>query len=486
MKKYGLTSMDCFLMTIIAFISLGVRLYRLGHPSRVTFDEVYFGNFSNAYINRSYYSDIHPPLGKITMALVAWATGYPGNINFGRSSNYRDEETNYVSLRITPNIFGSFCSVLIYIALRNLNIKYFAAFTGALMVALEQSSIVEHKFILSDAMLHFFSCLHICAFTYFIKHQDFISTFIAGITLGLAISCKLTALGLIALDGITQIIWIFTEWPNIIKIINRASTLLGPAITVFFFSYVIHHDILMFRDHTNTYHEDHFRQYLLLRNDLNKTYKANRIIGRSHILTIVKDLFNTHKNNMRITTPHPWSSMPINWPLLLDRYVLFWVGEGTSIKCLGLPAVIWSTTFFIFLTPFFGIFRIADYSVLYTFLGWLFSYLPFVLVPRGMFMYHYIVPMMFGAMNLASLANCIFRKWPHYRTYFFATICILVSANFLLFSPIIYGNPLLKSTDNYLIWRNEWLWGPQEPVQYFGEEMFNTTIQYGSLRRKFF
>lgn len=478
-----LRSIDCFVLVIICFISIGVRIFRVGFPGTIVFDEVYFGNFTNAYVNRSFYSDIHPPLGKMTMALVAKLTGYPGHIWFARSLGqpYIESESNFVSLRLTPILFGAFCPGLIYCALRHLGIQYLHAFTGALLTALEMSSIVEARIILSDAVLHFYTSLHILSFCYFLKKQDIFSTLLAGITLGMAISCKLTALGLIALDGITQIVWIFTVFPSIPKIILRATLLLVPMVSVFIICWIIHYDILMYKDHTGAYYEDFWSKYLLQRRDHNKTYRGIRLINRNHIPLIIKDLQRTHKSNMRITSPHAWSSHPINWPLLNDRYVLFHQIGNSQIKCLASPWAVWCSTFFICLTPFCAIFGIFDSAILYSFLGWLFSYLPFVLVPRDMFMYHYIVPLFFACMHVETLSNSISKRFPYIRIWLFVLVNALNVACFVYFAQWIYGTDTGKSDINKA-WLDSWMWGPSEPVQNFGEEVINTTVKYGSLR----
>ena len=43
---------------------------------QVVFDEYHFGKFVNGYITGEYFFDIHPPLGKLLLCLVAWMGGY--------------------------------------------------------------------------------------------------------------------------------------------------------------------------------------------------------------------------------------------------------------------------------------------------------------------------------------------------------------------------------------------------------------------------
>ena len=165
------------LLVFITFISLITRLWTIAIPDSITFDEFYFGNFTNFYIKRTYFHDIHPPFAKLIMAFIAYLTGYNGNINFGNNPKfpYYENEINYVSLRITPAIFQSFCFPLIYAALRCFGFHTFTSLTASLTLIFEPSFIPEAKFILSDGILHFFSCLNIFAVSIYII--DFLCMF---------------------------------------------------------------------------------------------------------------------------------------------------------------------------------------------------------------------------------------------------------------------------------------------------------------------
>jgi hypothetical protein len=59
---------------LLAFVAVAVRFYRLSSPDGVVFDEFHFGRFVNNYVDGEYFFDIHPPLGKLTLAAVGWMT----------------------------------------------------------------------------------------------------------------------------------------------------------------------------------------------------------------------------------------------------------------------------------------------------------------------------------------------------------------------------------------------------------------------------
>lgn len=47
-----------------------------------SFDEVHFGKFTSKYLKTQYYVDVHPPLAKLLITLVAWIRGFDGEFDF--------------------------------------------------------------------------------------------------------------------------------------------------------------------------------------------------------------------------------------------------------------------------------------------------------------------------------------------------------------------------------------------------------------------
>ena len=70
-----------FLIIILVVLGLVSRLIFLNHPDSLVFDEVHFGKFVSAYFTGEYYFDIHPPLGKLLIALGAKLGGYDNYVN---------------------------------------------------------------------------------------------------------------------------------------------------------------------------------------------------------------------------------------------------------------------------------------------------------------------------------------------------------------------------------------------------------------------
>jgi dolichyl-phosphate-mannose-protein mannosyltransferase len=165
--------------------------------------------------------------------------------------------------------------------------------------------------------------------------------------------------------------------------------------------------------------------------------------------------------------------MPIHWPLFTDRWVGFMAADGgREIFCMGTPFVYW----FVFVGLCVGclgfLVRKSDHVNVLLIWGWAVSYFPFVLVPRTMFLYHYLVPLMFGVMNLVAVAD----KWPPngYKAGVVLSITFLCFLCYLFFAPWGYGIrcPDCKSTR---LWTERWMHGPPKVISLYGIEVFNTT-----------
>ena len=70
------------LLIALSVIAAALRLFKINYPAQVVFDEVHFGGFANRYLQREYYFDVHPPLGKLLIAGAAWLGGFRGGFDF--------------------------------------------------------------------------------------------------------------------------------------------------------------------------------------------------------------------------------------------------------------------------------------------------------------------------------------------------------------------------------------------------------------------
>ena len=548
------TTADCFAICIVSFIALATRLWLIADPDLVTFDEVHFGNFTNWYIRKEFFFDIHPPLGKMIMATIASWTQYKGDIDYGSKFglSYLHDELFFVSQRITPAIFSAMTSPFIFAACRCISLSTLSSFCAALILTTDISLIVEGKYILSDGILHFFTALHIFCLCLFLADDfDFSATslkslakpdpksklksrsvlfhaIIDGITLGCASACKYTALGLYAVDGMTQIFWIFIKKPKILKIISRAFTILFFSFLRLAISWIWHFISLPFHGHGHEYINKAYGSTIFPLNTVSYAYWGDRLIGSSLTERILNWNIVMNDINMKSSIPHPFESHPINWPLLMDRWVGFFSveSETRNVQCMGTPFVYWFVFIGICITVLIGALiiplsissivsfcqsflsyivslfdtsptsnysysnlnaiqkpenrYIVDWRNALLVWGWVVSYFPFVLIPRTMFLYHYLIPLMFGIMNLVAIIENLFRFNRVLQSAIVVSVSILCVLCFLFFSPWAYGTKCPDCRDTRM-WTDRWILGPPMPIHNYGADLFNTTEKYVKL-----
>lgn len=431
------STLDCFFLVFLTFLSLLTRLWTIATPDSITFDEFYFGNFTNFYIKRTYFHDIHPPFAKLIMAFFAYISGYNGNINFGNDPKqpYLENEINYVSLRLTPAIFQSFCFPLIYSALRCFGFHCFTSLTASLTLIFEPSFIPEAKFILSDGILHFFSCLNIFALSIFISNYETKYLWLASLSLGAAISCKHTAFGLIAFDGFSQLIWIYKYQPEISAIFNRAILFLVPAISFFYITYVIHFMILVNVGPPENFLTIPINKTLLI----NGSYRGINLLGPTLFQRISYLVYVTFAGHMITLKPHPYESRPQYWPLLLDKCMIFSSFKNRTVVLNGSPLIYWPATFSLFITLLAIISNRADWRHLLLLLGWSFSYFPFFLIPRSMYLYHYLIPLIFSVMCQVAIIETLCYKNEFLKCFLFCSMIFCGLTSYIIWHPTIYG-----------------------------------------------
>ena len=471
---------DCLVLVAITFFALFTRLWLIADPSQVIFDEVHFGNFSAWYIQNRFHFDIHPPLGKMLMGFIAKTTQYKGDINFASKfgETYTVNELFFVSQRITPAVFSAFTTPLLFCAMRCLSIPTFFAASTGLMLTSDISLIVEGKFILSDGMLHFFTALHIFALCLFMNNDTIYRAIFAGITLGAASACKYTALGLLAVDGMTQIFWIFMQKPTILKILIRAASLLVPCFIVFVGAWIVHFIVTPYTGYNSEYIDPKHLSTLIPFGKENVSYWGNRLIGSGFISRITKWNVVMNRINMRSDIPHPYESLPKYWPLLMDKYVGFFHQGNREIFCLGSPATYILTTIFIPLTLLAALFKKADWRNALLTWAWAVSYFPFVLVPRTMFMYHYLVPMMFAIMNTCCLIQNALPEGAAEAVQML--VLVFAIGCYIYFRPIIYGLECPSCQQTH-IWMHQWNQGYDKPIYTDVRSYYNTTNIYSEI-----
>ena len=456
----NLTTADCFCALILTVFGFFTRYWIIWNPPTTVFDEVYFGNFTNYYLSKEFYNDIHPPLAKLLMYYIAKAGEYDGKLIFGGPPY---PQPDYVLLRITPATFSALCVPMIFLSARFLGFSTSASFCAGCMCVFETSMITEGRHILTDGILHFFSIFHVTVLSYSLtlgtkdNPRFLLWHILNGLTLGMACSCKNTAWGLMVMDAFA---YFYFLWPSftisfpayLFDLALYGISLFLINFSVFIGIHAIHFIELPFDGTGTPYLREEMKEQLIhVGNTSLFRFRLKPPNLLTRILIYVKD---THIGNMGITQFHDSMSFPYNWPVLSGVAVFFFYDNGREIRCLGNVFVYYCALFGIImcLFPFKSEKRWAAWLLA---VGYSACYFPFYLVPRVMYQYHYIIPLMIAMIGYAAFLDIYLPK--KYRGIFVVLTCFAVFFGWWLWKSLVYA--LLPKDPKILYWTQNWIEG---------------------------
>uniref|UniRef100_A0A8C9FE83 Protein O-mannosyl-transferase 2 n=1 Tax=Pavo cristatus TaxID=9049 RepID=A0A8C9FE83_PAVCR len=140
------------LVTLLSFAS---RFHRLPEPPHVCWDETHFGKMGSYYINRTFFFDVHPPLGKMLIGLAGYLSGYDGTFPFQKPGD-RYEQHNYMGMRGFCAFLGSCLVPFAYLTVLELSKSLPAALLTAFILIFDTGCITLSQYILLDPILMFF------------------------------------------------------------------------------------------------------------------------------------------------------------------------------------------------------------------------------------------------------------------------------------------------------------------------------------------
>ncbi|XP_068617129.1 protein O-mannosyl-transferase 1 [Brachionichthys hirsutus] len=161
------------LLVLVTLLSLWTRLTSLGYPNAVVFDEVYYGQFVSLYMKRVFFvDDSGPPLGHMILAFGAYMGGFDGNFVWNRIGAEYPSTVSVWSLRFLPALCGALCVPLLYLLTLELGFSHLSALAASLLLLLENSLIVQSRFMLLESVLIFFMLLAFFSYLRFHNSPD--------------------------------------------------------------------------------------------------------------------------------------------------------------------------------------------------------------------------------------------------------------------------------------------------------------------------
>lgn len=406
---------------ILAILSLITHFLFFGHPVATVFDEVYHGNFINAYSSGQYFFDIHPPLARLLIKFFGDVIGVSHNIDFGQIGNALPQDI--ILLRFLPLIAGTILPIIIYFICRNLNFSKISSFTAGTLICLENSLIVQSRFILFDSMLILFGFSALLLYLIYIKKESKYLLLCSAMLAAAAFSVKWTGLAFPLLIAILEIIRI----KNIKKIAKFISVYAIIGLILYISVFAIHFSYLKSPGPGDVF--------------MTKDFQSKSFFGK--FVELNREMYRA---NAILTAKHDYSSPWYTWPFML-RPVFYWqdLDKEEYIYLLGNPLIYWLGILSIIILM---LKKNKDKITLFILLGFFVNFIPFIFIGRAMFLYHYEAALVFSIIAIVYLLQR--------RTIFQFILLGLLLIIFTYFSPLTYGLHLNQSQLQNRMWLSSW------------------------------
>ncbi len=381
-------------IVLLLFLGAALHFYRLDEPREVVFDEVHFGGFVNSYCGSgSYFFDIHPPHAKLMIAGAAWLGGYRGDQPFA-SIGEPITALSPALLRLVPAVSGSLLPALILVVLLQLGASRPAAFLGGFAVLLDNGLLIQTRIAALDGplLLATFGAISAALAARAAGAGDSRRGWwlLAGALAGLAAGIKFTgliALGIVALCAAAPFAC-SPRWERFRIMVSGAVWVLAGATAVYLAGWFIHFHLLTEAGPGNAWGP--------LTGDL------------------LRDTVRVHQRmlsaNLTLESLHPYASPWWSWPAMA-RPIFYWNDAENILYFVGNPVVWWLSSL--------GVIAFASISLLMRassltvnqsagaalkgrndiwipVVGFVLSLAPLTFVPRILFLYHYLTPLLFA------------------------------------------------------------------------------------------
>jgi len=419
-----LTKPHIILPIILLAASLLLHFIFIGQPSEVVFDEVHYGKYINGYLTGEFFYNIHPPLGTLLLGAGSWLGGYQEAMHSFENIGQTLENSASIALRLLPAFAGSLLGVVLFFFARSLGLSLLPSFFVGLFILLDNALLVHSRFALPDVFLLLFGFLGLA---FFFRRQ----LLLASIFFGLAISIKWTGLAFLGVAGLILLFDIITRKVHYTKLLWFI--IVPPLLYVATFA--LHFSFLSNAGPGDVFMSQEFLEGK--KNFAEKTIELNKLY------------YTTNRDH---AFEHPYASKWYAWPVM-TRPIFYWAGDNARIYLLGNPIVWWGSTLSAVLFFLFFLFRNywKDRIALILVLGYIASFLPFVLIDRVLFLYHYFTPLIFSIVMLSYIIS----KEKH-ANKIYAVLFILAFIAFIYFAPLTYG--LKQSPEQYenRVWFSTW------------------------------
>ncbi|MDQ5944319.1 MAG: Dolichyl-phosphate-mannose--protein mannosyltransferase [Patescibacteria group bacterium] len=420
---------------VLLTLGFTTRFFLFGYPNQAVFDEVYFGKFVGAYFSGQYYFDIHPPFAKLLIATFAKLMGYNPTSSFAAIGT-AFTDSGYLYLRFLPSLAGALLPLVLFSIAREFGLKTRTAFLVGMLTILDAALLAQSRFILIDSLLLLFSFASLWLYLVWRRSQQLWILILAAALVGMAISVKWIALPFMLLP----LLYEFLHHASFKRMFKILTVYVVVAVSLYVAFFAIHVSLL-----TKSGDGDAFMSQAY---QISLEGNPNAVNTSEPTLSVPEKIAELNHEmyaaNARLTAGHPYGSKWYGWPVMI-KPISYWIQGNAQIWLVGNPIVWWGGAIAI-------IWLLIDLLTkkvpskklpvaLFIVLGFFMAWLPFALISRVMFLYHYFIPLCF---SILAIGYCMDRvEWKMQLT-----LLLLAVAGFILFAPAAYGLELSQAFTN--------------------------------------
>uniref|UniRef100_A0AAY4BHR6 Protein O-mannosyl-transferase 2 n=1 Tax=Denticeps clupeoides TaxID=299321 RepID=A0AAY4BHR6_9TELE len=196
-----------YALMFVVILSFSTRFFKVMEPPHICWDETHFGKMGSYYINRTFFFDVHPPLGKMLIGLAGYLTGYDGTFPFIKPGD-KYEHHNYLGMRGLCAALGSCLPPFAFLTVLELSHSPLLS-VSTNSVSLYTGCITISQYILLDPILMFFIMAAVLSMVKFNRQISspfspswWLWLILTGVNLSCALGVKFVGLFVILLIGL--------------------------------------------------------------------------------------------------------------------------------------------------------------------------------------------------------------------------------------------------------------------------------------------
>ena len=445
-----------WLLIAIIFLGFCLRTFNLGAIPGQTFDEVFYPVFGLNYILGEKFFSVHPPVGTYLISLSIYIYHLLPWAEPALSSGVDILELDPVSYRWLNALAGTAVIYVAYKLCMELFDKKHLALLAALFFTLDGSLMVDSRFGLINIYLSLFGLLSVLFLLQYFKGKGNLSfLFIGSLLLGLTFSIKWNGLGFWLMSVLFLLFLFFlnkqlkTEQNNaFLSHVNKFKTNFLSILLIPFAGYLI------------LWIPDLF-------------FNGTDIVDR-HL-----QMSSYHTDNVEQKL-HPYSSSWFTWPIMLRPIAYYFASQEVmiasaeslivfnAVHLFPNPALTLFSSMAIFILSLNWLSSLSKaissntynssfVAISFILLGYYSNFLPWALVSRSAFIYHYQASACFSFIALAYLLYKInLKEKVEYKVLYIVSV-ILIGASAIYWLPIQIGLDISAEHFQSRMWLDSWI-----------------------------